>query len=332
MATPLTISDRCREIGQSLRRRLLEIPIDLDDSALLLAVTQAIDDGLLHLDATGIQGPDVQQPSAEFWRAASDVLSRGTLQWHAREKPRGFPGDHAILDRICRNHATSKSPNDRLGLAMDKYFQDQAAPQAVRNRYKIIADYIRQTLVDDFHSPISTLSLGSGPAWEIRWALDATPCDRHSRLTVHLLDIDPAALAFCEKHLITSEAKFNPTVMATRVNLRRFPRLIATHEELGKSQLVYCAGLFDYLNDDQFVEMLQTLWGLVAENGRMLIFNFAKGNPSQPYMEWIGNWYLIHRTPQSLESLAFRAALPGCHFSVKTEDSSVNLFLDCQRT
>ena len=157
------------------------------------------------------------------------------------------------------------------------------------------------------------------------------------QLDVTLLDIDPAALEFCRDSICrpkagSAEAPSLSSLTTTRVNIGRFPRLKKLHATLGKFDFVYCAGLFDYLPEDQFVNHLKALWSLVDDNGTLLAFNFSNHNPSRAYMEWIGNWYLIHRSDEQLRSLAQQASLDGCEFEIQSEAEGVNLFLRCQRS
>ena len=60
----------------------------------------------------------------------------------ARTKPRGYAGDHELLARIYSGQLCE----DRWGRLFDRYFQDQAAPQAVRNRMRMAAEWIEEVV------------------------------------------------------------------------------------------------------------------------------------------------------------------------------------------
>lgn len=267
-------------------------------------------------------GPPNQIPSSLFWDHNAELLRRGSLQLHARQKPLGYAGDFQLLDRICREDLT----DDPIGRPMDEFFQAQSAPKAVRNRYRlianIIADKVRQS--DDV---CRVASIGSGPAWDINWAMEKLGADI-ARLEITLVDIDPNALEFCR-------ARFADRLPATNLktiqaNLGRLPRLKKVLDELDGSDLVYCPGYFDYLDDDGAVKLLRALWSCVVETGELLIFNFNANNPSRAYMEWFGNWYLIYRSAESLAQLAKETHLPGAEIAVDSEQAGVNLFLQCK--
>jgi hypothetical protein len=103
------------------------------------ALTEALVDAALStcLDAlarTGCCGEANRMPSGELWRIAGKLLEAGTLQVHARFKPRGYAGDYQLLHRIWgEDHC-----DHPLGIAFDRYFLRQAAPQAVRSRTREI--------------------------------------------------------------------------------------------------------------------------------------------------------------------------------------------------
>ena len=101
-------------------------------------VATAIDDCLARLSELNVWGEENRLPSSEIWNAAGHLLERGWLQNRARTKPRGYAGDHELLSRIFER----KFCEDRLGRLFDRYFQDQLAPQAVRNRMQMAKEWI----------------------------------------------------------------------------------------------------------------------------------------------------------------------------------------------
>lgn len=339
MSSDTSLSSTLQNIASGVCSKLLAIENEpIDDASFHQQVTEILESGIDELVQTNLVGRENQLPSSEVWKVAKSVLQRGSLQTHAREKPGGYAGDFRLLDRICREEVRGErggvsGGGDRLGSAMDRFFQEQAAPIAVRNRYRKLADEIVTTtkqVASD--SAVRLMSFGSGPGWELNWAVDRmnqVESNASERLRPTLIDIDPNALEFCQEHL-SSRLTANQ-LKTVRLNLARFPRLRSVRESLGSFDLIYCAGFFDYLDDSDAVDMLQTLWSHVGLGGKLVVFNFAEANPSRPYMEWIGNWYLTYRTADSFLSLAKMAKLDGCEFAVDVEPAGVNLFLTCRR-
>src|SRR5688572_28014520 len=100
-------------------------------------VRAALDDCLARLQPLGLVGPDNRLPSSELWNVAGELLTRGWLQNQARTKPRGYAGDYEMLARIYEKRLC----DDPLGKLFDRYFQEEAAPRAVRNRMAMMTEW-----------------------------------------------------------------------------------------------------------------------------------------------------------------------------------------------
>lgn len=96
-------------------------------------------------------------------------------------------------------------------------------------------------------------------------------------------------------------------------------------------RLLWCAGLFDYLNDNSFKALLRRLYGFVCEGGEIVIGNLSDNNPTRNYMELLGEWFLHHRCREQLLALARECGIPDSALSVGQEEEGVNLFLHIKR-
>src|SRR5690606_37362447 len=76
------------------------------------------------------------------------------------------------------------------------------------------------------------------------------------------------------------------------------------------ADFLFCTGLFDYMADGPAVDLLALMWRQLSSGGLLLVGNFAPNNPSRAYMEWVGNWYLLYRSPAQLSALADAAGIP----------------------
>lgn len=321
-------ADWAREIGGSLSHqlRLLEPRLDAGpqhDREAERALGCAIDAHLDRLAASGVWGRANQMASQHFWRAAPE-LAQGRLISHARQKPLGYAGDHLMLAWIVQRSIVGEG----LGRALDDYFQGHSAPQAVRNRTLWIAHRIRE-MAHSSRREMHILAFGSGPACEIEMACREMPEAAREALVVTLLDLDPRALqAACERILATSAP--HPRLQTQHVNLGRLNRLQEAGRELPPQDLIYSLGFFDYLSNEAAHTTLAFLLERLSPEGQCHIFNFGIENRSRALMEWIGNWYLIHRTPNDLVQLANAA---GCHdYEIAAEPEGVNLILTVRQT
>jgi hypothetical protein len=87
----------------------------------------------------------------------------------------------------------------------------------------------------------------------------------------------------------------------------------------GKFDLIYAAGLYDYLDDVTGTQLLETLACIINPGGRLLIANFMPNLSSSGYMEAAMDWWLVYRTSEHLLSLA--AKLPASKSSRVFSDS-----------
>ena len=303
--------DRARQFtGQWADKKLTEMLVDAALSA-----------SLHRLAETGCWGEANRLPSQEFWRIAGPLLESGALQHRARFKPRGYAGDYQMLHWI----GTEYCCDHPLGWAFDRYFQRQAAPQAVRCRTQQMAValvvHCLQVEVPNYHA----VSVGSGPATDIRQALTVLPENCRLSLQVTLLDLDPEAVEFSQGQVAPL---LRPGALCClRENLFRLPQNPNVEDLLGTPDFLICSGLFDYLPDEAATAMLRLFWERLAEGGVLLVGNFAPHNPARAYMEWIGNWYLSYRTGSHLEQLAVGAGISQGKFSLGSEAMGVDLIL-----
>ena len=282
-------------------------------------VAAALDECVAQLSALSIWGPDNRLPSSELWNIAGRLLSRGWLQNQARTKPRGYAGDHEMLARIYEEQRCA----DPLGNHFDRYFQSQAAPQAVRNRMRMIRDAIVAARSMTGEQPLRVAIVGSALGLEVRDALQVRPSGR--ALEVAMLDLDPAAIEFARSQLAPLLAADQLTAVAT--NLFRLPDRPQTAALLGNCDLIFCPGLFDYLDEDAAVAMLRCLFARLASGGALWVFQFAPHNPTRAYMEWIGNWYLTYRDADQFRRLVAAADLAAAQVRFGAEPLGVDLFV-----
>ena len=276
------------------------------------------------LGAMGLVGEGNRLPSSELWNVAGHLLERSWLQNRARMKPRGYAGDHEMLARIYAGIVC----DDPIGRPLDRYFQEQAAPRAVRNRMRMMAEWVTEAIRAG-DGPVKVAIVGSALAVEARDALvQLSPAER-GRAALTLLDLDPAAIEFARNQL--EPLLSSQQLVASAENLFRLPDRPKMAALLAGADLLFCPGLFDYLDDAAAAAMLETFWANLAPRGRMWVFQFAPHNPTRTYMEWIGNWYLTYRTLKELKAVALAAGLPTNQTTFGAEPLGTNLFLAAQK-
>jgi SAM-dependent methyltransferase len=243
-----------------------------------------------------------------FWRNLTREYFRGSLQGMVVEIPHGYHGDFEVIDGI---HCGKISENPALA-KWDGYLQAQAAPKAVRNRKRYFYELLT-CAVSRGKRPFHILNVASGPSRDVREWLDA-----HGPDDVHFdcVDLDADAIAFakvlCEKY---------------RDSVHFFHRNALTFWPHQTYDLVWSAGLFDYLDDRLFVRLLRRLLRFTGDGGEVVIGNFGENNPTRNYMELLGRWTLLHRNHDHLRSLAVEAGAKIGNVKIGAEPEGVNLFL-----
>jgi len=327
------IQSRVRTLGAELAAKLAEIEGRLaagdDEESLYYRVAAVMDDCVGSLRELNLWGPENRLLSSELWNAAGDWLARGWLLNRARTKPRGYAGDYEMLLRIFANAMCI----DPMGRLFDRYFQAEAAPQAVRNRMRMMAEWIGETVQrrgggggeENAAARTKIAIVGSAFGPELRAALLAM--DESARRTVRatLLDLDPAALEFAREQL--APLLRAEQLEVSNMNLFRMPERPRLAAELAGTQLLLCPGLFDYLDDEAAARMLRCLAGQLAPGGRLIVFQFAPHNPTRAYMEWFGNWYLTYRDDVALRRVVKAADIRGVEIEYGAEELGVDLYV-----
>jgi len=297
------------------------------DDQIYFSLAAALDRCLSHISSLDVWGPQNRLPSSELWNVAGHLLSRGWLQNQARTKPRGYAGDYETLARIYENRLC----DDPLGRLFDRYFQEQAAPRAVRHRMAMMADWIVETASTRRDSSTVHIAIvGSAFGLEVRDALIRLSPYERDQVRVTLLDLDPAAIDFARTQLAPMLPANRLTAVST--NLFRLPERPQDASLLANADRIFCPGLFDYLDDESAIAMLRTLYQQLVPGGRLTLFQFSLQNPTRTYMEWMANWYLIYRDADQLRRLAKSANLPGSECAVGAEPLGVDLYAAISRT
>lgn len=233
----------------------------------------------------------------------------GTLQAMARARRHGYSGDFEMIDAIYRLHL---SPDHRLR-RWDAFFQAQAAPCAVRNRKAFFHQLLSSLPCNEDGCRFRVLNVGCGPARDLReWFLSGS----QRQVFFDCVEMDARAIKFasdlCRPFL--QHVEFYHENALRYVPSRGY-------------DLVWSAGLFDYVNDRLFVRLLKALLAVVKPGGSLVIGNFSDFNPSRDYMEIFGNWHLVHRSREQLSALAGQAGVDLRTVRVDWEPEGVNLFL-----
>jgi len=237
-------------------------------------------------------------------------LTQSRIQRQCIEKPLGYAGDFQIIEWIydCNNDSPGR------GRLWDELFNAQAAPQAVRNRKAFFCD-VFTSMCRHRSAPRSVLDIASGPCREVIDAVhQAGALARGTHF--HCVDIEEKAIVYAQDRVRDLKDVSFQWEAANVLRIR----------PAGQYDLVWSAGLFDYLNDRLATLLLKRMWAWTKNGGICVVGNFHTSNPSRNYMEWCGDWCLIHRDEDDMYRLCSAAGIPAGHVKIGQEPLGVCVF------
>ena len=148
-----------------------------------------------------------------------------------------------------------------------------------------------------------------------------------------LFDQDKAALAYAYRRLqplIEARPAGEVKVIYLHESIKRLLRDRTLFDSFGVFDVVYCAGLFDYLRTSTAVQLSRDLYSRTAPGGELLVANMVPENPSRWYMENHLDWQLLYRTRAEMLELGASAA-PDARLQILEEESGINPFIGFSR-
>lgn len=248
-----------------------------------------------------------------YWNQFGDAFIGDTLQSHVIRKPYGYSGDYEIIDKIYTSWITP----DPLLNKWDLFFQSQKAPQAVRARKEYFKKFIKNKLSGSIkNKKLEILDVGCGSSRDIYELL----CEIDEKnIDFTCIDIDEKAIIYsrelCKNYL-------------SRINF--IHKNILRFNDEKKYDVIWSAGLFDYLDNRTFIILLKKMISLMNAESEIVIGNFSPTNPTRYYME-CGYWFLNYRDSEELLKLSNQTLLDDFYCNIDSESEGVNLFLHITR-
>lgn len=209
---------------------------------------------------------------------------------------------------------------------MHKYFIDEPAGQAVKNRGLYLLEKIKGTVSKSHKDKIRILAVASGPAMEQQLFLKefAQAKEKWAGKSVEFvcIDQDEESLKYAQHQLLSLNRIVRSQCNFKFVNLAIKNILVQGLPE-GNFDLVYTAGLFDYFTDPVAQMAAKKLFEGLAADGQLIIGNYSTENPSRPFMEMVLEWHLIYRSKDQLKKLFMGL---GKEVHIEQEKLGINLF------
>jgi SAM-dependent methyltransferase len=227
----------------------------------------------------------------------------------AATKPRGYAGDAVMMDFIY--NGAPPQDTSAVGRSVFSATTRVSMGLSVLYRRQLLKSLIDDTVVTREAGRI--LSVASGHAREFEGSLVGSPVFQGD---VVVLDQD--ALSCAEVARVHAGAPVRVVNAGVR-ELLSGPRAHSLAnslagslagslaESLGQFDLVYSAGLYDYLPDALARRLTARLLKMLRPGGRLVIANFVPGGSGRGYMELFMDWTLILRNEAALRDLSLAA-------------------------
>jgi extracellular factor (EF) 3-hydroxypalmitic acid methyl ester biosynthesis protein len=252
--------------------------------------------------------------------------------YRAFAKPLGYAGDYEIVNMMARN---AQEGGSLFAKAVNTWFLRQAPAQAHRNRIQYLGRHLlaETARVAGAGREARVQDVACGPAQEVQQFLREQPLSARARFT--LLDFNEETIQYVQAALtgIRSSCGRSTGLQFVKKSVH------AILKESGRSierpsadqyDLVYCAGLFDYLSDQVCRRLMEIMYDWLAPGGLLIATNVEPSNPLRQGMEHLLDWHLVYRTGPELRALKPRAADPDSVF-VRCDDTGVNVFLEVRK-
>ncbi len=317
----LPTGDRLEAERETLKQ--LEVPV-------IPAVTPLLQ--RFEVTAVGIE-PDLQPVHSSYIkRQIHPLVLCSPFVYRIFQKPLGYAGDYEMVSMMLRDPYEGSSMFAKL---LNRLFLDIPPVVAHRNRINFLVNslHVETERLANQGKVARIFNLGCGPAKEVQSFIAEDNLSDNAELV--LLDFN--------EETITSTARVLEELRSRhrrRTGLKFVKRSV--HQilkesskkgagfEVGSYDVVYCAGLFDYLSDRICRRLMEVFYDLLAPGGLLIATNVDTSNPSRLWMEYVVEWHLVYRNKEQFLRLAPESAPPG-QARVISDHTGVNIFLEVRK-
>lgn len=229
-----------------------------------------------------------------------DLLLESPFTRRAFAKPRGYAGDAVLMDLIYG--MTAPAGVSAIGGALYGYEFDSPCFQSVRTRRAVLAHELDEIAATRRNA--RALSVACGHLREVEWSRAV----RNGQVSVTAIDQDRESLDLVDR----AYARYGVSAKSATVG-----DLVRRTVRFSDLDLIYAAGLYDYLEDGIAHLLTAALFRMLRPGGRLLVANFTPDTCDAAFMEAVMDWQLVYRSTQAMRALT--ASIPEQHIAT-TED------------
>jgi extracellular factor (EF) 3-hydroxypalmitic acid methyl ester biosynthesis protein len=259
--------------------------------------------------------------------ALHPLLLRAPFVYRTFAKPLGYAGDYEMVNQILADPQQGSSTYFQI---INAFFLKADVAQAHRNRIDILVSYLSKAALAAKNSKrkLKVLNVACGPAVEIQRFISSD--ENAEWLEFTLLDFSEPTLSYTKGQIASAlqTGGHSVNVRYLQESVHHLLKRAARSSDDFKEEffdLVYCAGLFDYLTDKVCSRLLDYFAIRTRPGGMVLVTNVHSQNPQKNVMEHLLEWHLIYRDEAGLE-----AVLPQVREKTRIflDQTGVNLFAE----
>ena len=188
-----------------------------------------------------------------------DILMQDPLTAHAFNRPRGYAGDAELLDMIYFPDKTDMTNVTPLGRKVFNYTVRTTVCRTLKKRVKLVSRYLDN--MAEHRKDARVLSVASGHCREA----ESSTAIRENRLAeLVALDSDKSCQDYVQREY--KDYRINPAHLSVA-------DLIKGRSNLGQFDLIYSAGLYDYLGKRFAQKLTAQLYKMLAPEGKLVLIN-----------------------------------------------------------
>lgn len=252
--------------------------------------------------------------------------------YRAYSKPLGYAGDYGMVNMIALDPFQGPTLFAKM---VNLWFLSQWPSKAHRNRLNYLKNLLETETLrvcrERKARPARIFNFACGPALEVQnFLADFEACDA-AELT--LADFNQETLDHLEglAKAIKARRRISATLHFQKKNvLQLFKENARQAGAKPEYDLVYCAGLFDYLPDSTCSQMMEIFYGWLAPGGLLAVTNVVDDMPFRHMLEFVLDWHLIYRDVKDVDAI-FPDSIPQDSRSVKKDPTGVNIFVEARK-
>jgi extracellular factor (EF) 3-hydroxypalmitic acid methyl ester biosynthesis protein len=233
-------------------------------------------------------------------------------------KPKGYAGDFLMMEHIYAGIAKGEG---KLGEIVDAFCLQRPGSLAIRGRRILLGNQLKQLsgAIAARGGAIRIMNLACGPNRELFDFL--ADCDYTETIEALCIDIDSDALQYTNQHVNIFPHRASIRLMSENVIKWALGR---TTHHIEPLDIIYSAGLCDYLDPRLFRALITRCHQHLKPGGTLLLGNFSH-YPDSLFLDRVLKWELIYRSEEELKEL-FTSTPFGERVTIIAEQAQINLF------